>query len=135
MPDPDEYPDDRRYTAQHQWIMADDDGGWRVGITRFSYDRLDAVLSLELPEAGEWVEAGQLYGHIQSLVGPLQELYAPVSGKVLEVNAELLEDPEAIFVADDPYGDGWMLRVRVADRDQLDPLLDAAAYDTLTAAG
>jgi glycine cleavage system H protein len=128
MPDPDEYPDDRRYTAQHQWVMADDAGGWRVGITRFSYNKLDAVLSLELPEPGERVEVGELFGHIQSLVGPLQELYAPVSGKVLEVNEELLEDPEAIFVADDPYGDGWLVRIAPDDPAEVDRLLSAQEY-------
>ena len=127
MPDADEYPDDRRYTTQHQWVMADDDG-WRVGITRFSYSKLDAVLSLELPEPGERVEAGQLYGHIQSLVGPLQELYAPVSGKVLAVNEELIEDPEAIFVADDPYGEGWLVRIAPDDPAEVERLLSAQQY-------
>src|SRR2546425_4288367 len=103
MADPRDYPDDRHYTAQHQWIMPDGEGGHVVGITRFSYDKLDAILSLELPDPGERVEAGELYGYIQSLVGPIQELYAPVSGKVLAVNEELVDDPESIFVADDPY--------------------------------
>lgn len=123
-----EYPADRRYTAQHQWIMADDDGGYRVGITRFSYGRLDAILSLELPEPGEQLEAGELYGHIQSLVGPLQELRIPVSGKVLEVNEELLEDPESIFVADDPYGEGWLVRLAPDDPAEVDRLLSAEEY-------
>jgi glycine cleavage system H protein len=106
MPDLDEdYPADRRYTPQHQWVMPHDDGDGSqvVGITRFSYQYLDAILSLELPEPGEALKAGELYGHIQSLVGPLQELYAPVSGTVVAVNEELIEDPETIFVIDDPY--------------------------------
>jgi glycine cleavage system H protein len=131
MPDLDEdYPADRRYTPQHQWVMPHDDGDGSqvVGITRFSYQYLDAILSLELPEPGEALKAGELYGHIQSLVGPLQELYAPVSGTVVAVNEELIEDPETIFVIDDPYGEGWLLRIVPGDPTELDGLLSAAQY-------
>jgi glycine cleavage system H protein len=128
MADPGDYPDDRRYTAQHQWIMPDDEGGHVVGITRFSYGKLDAILALELPEPGERVEAGELYGYIQSLVGPIQELYAPVSGKVLAVNGELVEDPESIFVADDPYGESWLVRVAPDDPAEVEGLLTADQY-------
>lgn len=128
MPDLEDYPADRRYTAQHQWVMPHGDGSHVVGITRFSYRRLDAILSLELPEEGESVQVGELYGHIQSLVGPLQELYAPVSGTVVAVNEELLDDPEAIFVADDPYGEGWLVRIVPDDPAEVERLLTAEAY-------
>jgi glycine cleavage system H protein len=129
LPIDEDYPNDRRYTAQHQWVMPDgDDGSHLVGITRFCYQRLDAILSLELPEPGEFLQAGELYGHIQSLVGPLQELYAPVSGTVVAVNEELLEDPEAIFVADDPYGEGWLLRLAPEDPADVERLLSAPEY-------
>ena len=130
MPLDEDYPADRRYTAQHQWVMphGDDDGTHLVGITRFSYQRLDAILSLELPEPGEVLQAHELYGHIQSLIGPLQELYAPVAGTVVAVNEELLDDPEGIFVADDPYGEGWLLRIAPDDPAEVDRLLTAAEY-------
>ena len=128
MADPRDYPDDRHYTAQHQWIMPDGEGGHVVGITRFSYDKLDAILSLELPDPGERVEAGELYGYIQSLVGPIQELYAPVSGKVLAVNEELVDDPESIFVADDPYGESWLVRVAPDDPAEVEGLFTADQY-------
>lgn len=128
MPVEDDYPTDRRYTPQHQWMMPVGDGSHLVGITRFSYERLDAILSLELPEPGETLRSGELYGHIQSLVGPLQELYAPVSGTVVAVNEELLEDPEAIFVADDPYGESWLLRLVPANEADVERLLSADEY-------
>src|SRR5919198_3012453 len=105
------YPGDRRYTKEHEWVQVEGDRG-RIGITDYAQDQLGDVVYLELPELGRSLKAGESFGTVES-VKAVSELYAPVSGEVVEVNSELVKKPEAINT--DPYGQAWMIVVRLAD--------------------
>jgi glycine cleavage system H protein len=119
------YPGDRRYTKDHEWIRLDGDRG-TIGITDYAQDQLGDVVFLELPEAGRALKTGDVFGTVES-VKAVSELYAPVTGEVVEVNQALAKSPEAIN--SDPHGQGWMIVVRVADPGAVAGLLDAAAYE------
>lgn len=120
-------PDDLLYTPTHEWLRPDGSGGdtATVGITDFAQDQLGDVVYLDLPAAGTPVGAGESCGEIES-TKTVAELYAPVGGEVIDANEELIDAPE--LVNESPYGEGWLIRVRVADAAELDDLLDAAAY-------
>ncbi|MDR7554881.1 MAG: glycine cleavage system protein GcvH [Armatimonadota bacterium] len=124
------YPDDRRYTREHEWAKRED-GRVRVGITRFAAERLSDVVYIELPTVGTEVRAMQPFGVVES-VKAASDLYAPVSGRVVEVNADLLEHPERIN--QDPHGDAWLIVVEPANDTEWDQLLTAEAYAALVAA-
>jgi glycine cleavage system H protein len=117
-------PDDRRYTAEHEWIKPEGEHHV-VGITAFAQDQLGDIVYVELPRVGDRVEAGQAFGVIES-VKTASDLYAPVSGEVVEVNSTLVEQPQS--VNDDPYGSGWMIKIRAADPAAVDKLLTAEQY-------
>ncbi|MEO0349678.1 MAG: glycine cleavage system protein GcvH [Cyanobacteria bacterium P01_A01_bin.15] len=117
-----EYPDNLQYTDTHEYLKIDGDI-ITIGITEFAIDQLGDVVFLELPELGDNVEAGEKFGTIES-VKAVEDLKSPVDGEVLERNDQLLDAPEQI--ADDPYGDGWLIRVKADDLDGLDD-------DTMTA--
>ena len=117
-------PADRRYTAEHEWIKPEGEH-YVVGITAFAQDQLGDIVYVELPKVGDRVEAGQTFGVIES-VKTASDLYAPVSGEVVEVNSELVEQPQT--VNDDPYERGWMIKVRAADSAAIDQLLTAEQY-------
>jgi glycine cleavage system H protein len=119
-----EVPDDLRYLESHEWVRVED-GTARVGITEFAQDELGDIVFVELPEAGDAVEAGQSFGVIESIKA-VSDLYAPVSGEVVDRNEELFDAPE--LVNEDPFGDGWMLAVDVADEAELDGLLTPDEY-------
>jgi glycine cleavage system H protein len=121
------YPDDRRYSKEHEWIRVEDGKG-TIGITDYAQNQLGDVVFLELPEVGANIEAGERFGTVES-VKAVSELYAPVSGEVLEVNTDLADAPEG--VNSDPHGSGWMVVVAVKDAAQLEALMDAASYQTL----
>jgi glycine cleavage system H protein len=121
------YPDDRRYTKEHEWVRVDGDRG-RVGITDYAQNQLGDVVYLELPQVGRVLKAGETFGTVES-VKAVSELFAPVSGEVVEVNSELVSNPEAINT--DPHGKAWMIAVRLSDPKALDSLLDAKAYQAL----
>ncbi len=124
-------PSDLRYTKEHEWVRADGDEVV-VGITKFAADQLGDVVFVELPAAGRSLAQHATFGVVES-VKAVSDLYAPVSGEVLATNGALGGQPE--LVNTDPYGEGWMLRLKVADAGQLDTLLDAPAYEQLTAEG
>ncbi len=124
-------PQDLKYTKEHEWVRADGDE-IVVGITRHAVDQLGDVTMVTLPDPGQAVQAGEAFGDIDS-VKAVSELYAPVSGQVTARNDALDDTPE--LVNDDPYGQGWMIRIRPADSAELDALLDAAAYAKLLAQG
>jgi glycine cleavage system H protein len=124
-------PTDLRYTKDHEWIRVEGDEA-TVGITAYAADSLGDIVFVELPDAGRTLEQSASFGVVES-VKAVSDLYAPVSGEVVALNEELGSRPEV--VNSDPYGAGWMVRIRVADPAQLDELLDAAAYETLTAEG
>lgn len=123
-------PDDLRYTQDHEWLRIDGDEAV-VGITEYAASELGDVVFVELPAAGATLEKAQSFGVIES-VKTASDLYAPAAGEVLESNAALADKPE--LVNDDPYGDGWMIRVRLA-ADAGEDLLDAAGYRELIGAG
>jgi glycine cleavage system H protein len=117
-------PDDRRYTAEHEWIKPEGDV-YLVGITSFAQDQLGDIVYVELPKVGDRLEAGKAFGVIES-VKTASDLYAPVSGEVVEINSELVDQPQA--VNDDPYTAGWMIRIRADDPSQVERLLTAEQY-------
>jgi len=117
-------PADRRYTTEHEWIKAEGEH-YVVGITAFAQDQLGDIVYVELPKVGDHLEAGQPFGVIES-VKTASDLYAPVSGEVVEVNAELTDQPQV--VNDDPYASGWMIKLRPADATQVEQLLTAEQY-------
>ena len=128
MPDPASNPADRRYTTEHEWIKSEGDL-YVVGITSFAQDQLGDIVYVELPKVGQHVEGGKAFGVIES-VKTASDLYAPVSGEVVEVNAELVDQPQT--VNDDPYTAGWMIKIRAADPGQVDRLLTAEQYAAQT---
>jgi glycine cleavage system H protein len=122
-------PTDLRYTKEHEWVRVEGDLA-TIGVTQYAADQLGDVVFVDLPEAGRSLDQFGTFGVVES-VKAVSDLFAPVSGEVVEANAALANQPE--LVNREPYGAGWMLRLRVADAGQVDGLLDAAAYDKLTA--
>jgi glycine cleavage system H protein len=124
-----EFPADLRYTKEHEWLRLEGGEGI-VGITDFAQDALGDVVFVELPAVGTVLTRGQVFGVVESNK-TVSDLFAPVGGRVLAVNQDLREDPER--VNRDPYGAGWMLRIAVAQPDEVNGLLDAGAYGTFVA--
>ncbi len=128
MSEPD-YPQDLRYTAEHEWVRSGDDGTVRIGITHFAQEALGDVVYVSLPAVGDTVAAGDANGEVESTKS-VSDLYAPLDGEVTAVNETLDATPE--LVNSDPYGEGWMYELRPSDAAAVDALLDVAAYrDTL----
>jgi glycine cleavage system H protein len=119
-----EYPDDLRYTAEHEWVRRQGDVV-RVGITAFAQDALGDIVFVTLPEEGEEVQAGAACGEVESTKS-VSDIYAPVGGTVTGRNPALDATPE--LVNSDPYGEGWMFEIRPDDADAVDGLLSAADY-------
>ena len=123
--------EDLRYTKEHEWVRVEGDVAI-VGITDYAAHQLGDIVFVELPEIGRMLTQFAAVGVIES-VKAVSDLFAPISGKVVETNAELGARPE--LVSGDPFGQGWMLRIRIVDKSQLDGLLDRAAYQDLTREG
>ncbi len=121
-------PDDLLYTKEHEWIRMTDGVG-TVGITHHAQKELGEVVYVELPKVGDKFESGQTFGSVES-VKAVSELFAPVSGEVVNVNSELGGAPEAIN--EDPYGKGWMMRIRLANPSETGELMSAEEYDEYT---
>jgi len=119
------YPDDLRYHPEHDWVRLDGDVA-TLGITWFAQDALGEVVFFDPPEVGSSVTKGEPCAEVES-VKAVSDVIAPVSGEIVEVNTALGDAPEAINT--DPYGEGWMVRVRVSDPSEAEDLLDAAAYE------
>ena len=122
-------PNELRYTKDHEWVRVEGDEA-TVGITDFAAGQLGDIVFVELPEAGRTLEQFATFGVVES-VKAVSDLFAPVSGEVVAGNDALAGSPE--LVNSDPYGEGWMVRLRVANAGELDGLLDAPAYEALTA--
>lgn len=119
-------PDELLYSEEHEYLKpTDEEGVYLVGVTDYAQGELGDVVFLELPAAGDSFARMAVFGTIEA-VKAVNDLFAPVTGEVLEVNAAL--DDEPALVNSDPYGEGWMIRVRIDDPSELDALLDAAAY-------
>jgi glycine cleavage system H protein len=123
------YPDDLRYSKEHEWVRADD-GTATIGITSFAADELGDIVFIELPEVGAQLAQFGTFGVVES-VKAVSDLYAPVSGTVTEVNEALRDAPE--LLNSDPFGEGWIAKVELGDTSELDALMDAEAYDAETA--
>ncbi|MDF2092061.1 glycine cleavage system protein GcvH [Knoellia sp. 3-2P3] len=120
-----EYPEDLRYTAEHEWVRAGDGGVVRVGITSFAQDALGDVVYVSLPTVGDTVAVGDACGEVESTKS-VSDLYAPLAGEVTAVNEALDATPE--LVNTDPYGEGWMYELKVDDLAAVEGLMDPAAY-------
>lgn len=118
------YPEDLKYTKEHEWVAVNGNVG-TVGITHYAQSELGDIVYVELPAAGSPVVAGEEFGTVES-VKAVSEIFAPVSGEVLEVNAALAKSPETINK--DPYGDGWLIKLKLADPKELPSLMSAADY-------
>ena len=123
-------PTDLLYTKEHEWLRIDGEIG-TIGITNHAQQELGDVVYIELPKSGDNFDAGTTFGSVES-VKAVSELFMPVSGEVVEVNEELGSAPERINA--DPYGVGWMLRVRLRDKNETKGLMSAKEYDDLTKA-
>ena len=124
-------PADLRYSKEHEWIRVEGNVGV-VGITWFAQDQLGDVVFVEMPEVGRELKQNEQFGVVES-VKTVSDLYSPASGKVIEVNSELESSPE--LINQDPYGEGWILKIELADPAEIENLLDAAAYEALTKEG
>jgi glycine cleavage system H protein len=118
------YPDDLLYHTEHDWARVED-GEATLGITWHAQDALGELVHFEPPEDGATIQAGSSYGEVES-VKAVSDLIAPLSGEVVDVNGKVVDAPET--VNDDPYGDGWLVRIRLADAAELEGLMDADAY-------
>jgi glycine cleavage system H protein len=126
-----QYPADLKYTKEHEWARVDGDRA-RVGITAYAQEQLGDVVFVELPKVGAKVSRLQTFGVVES-VKAVSDLYAPLSGEVVEVNAELVQKPE--LVNQDPYGKGWMIVVSVSSPQEVSALLSAPQYEEFLAKG
>ncbi len=123
------YPDNLKYHPEHDWALIDGDVA-TFGVTWYAQDALGEVVFFDPPEVGTTVTAGEPYTEVES-VKAVSEVVAPLSGEIVEVNAALGDAPEAIN--DDPYGEGWMVKVRLSDSSEVGALIDAAAYEAMLA--
>ena len=115
------------YTEEHEWVRIEDDTAV-VGITDYGQKEMKEIVFIELPRVGDKLVSGEDFGYAESAKA-VNGLFAPLSGEVIEVNTELEDSPE--LVNTDPYGEGWMIKVRISSQDELSQLLDAASYSAL----
>lgn len=118
-------PADLKYTAEHEWIRAEADGTATIGITDFAQESLGDITFLDLPGVGDAITKGDEFGSVDS-VKTTSDLYAPVSGEIVAVNEQLDDKPE--LVNEDPYGEGWIIKVKLDDAEDSSGLMDAEAY-------
>ncbi len=125
-------PNDRKYSREHEWVKVEDAGTGRAlaGITDFAQDQLGDIVYVELPKLGATVSHMGKMGEIES-VKSVSDLFSPVSGEVIEVNERLLDHPE--IANEDPFGEGWLIRISMTDATELDGLMSADEYETFTA--
>jgi glycine cleavage system H protein len=124
-----EFPEDLKYSKEHEWVLVEGSVA-TVGITDFAQDQLGDIVFVELPAVGDKVSKEDAFGVVES-VKAVSDIYAPVSGKVLEVNDDLPENPE--MINEDSYGDGWIIKIEMSDREELDDLMTAAEYEIYVA--
>ncbi|WP_309115321.1 glycine cleavage system protein GcvH [Saccharothrix sp.] len=121
-------PEELKYTEEHEWVLRTGEDTVRVGITDYAQEQLGEVVFVQLPELGEQVGAGQTLGEVESTKS-VSEIYAPVAGEVIARNDAL--DQQSDLVNSDPYGEGWIVELRLTDPSAVDDLLDAAAYQEI----
>lgn len=125
-----EFPENLKYTEDHEWIRMKDDGTAFVGITDFAQSELDELVYIEVETVGESLDKGEIFGTVEA-VKTTSDLFMPVTGEILEFNPKLdeAEGDDPTLVNQDPYGDGWIIKIKVSDPDELDELMDASAYE------
>jgi glycine cleavage system H protein len=119
-----DYPKDLKYTNEHEWVRIDGDVAI-IGVTSFAADQLGDVVAVELPEEGDKITKGEVFGSVES-VKAVSDLFAPLSGTVSRVNTPLNDSPE--YVNEDPFDEGWMIEIELSDPDEVEELMDAATY-------
>ncbi|MFO7812000.1 MAG: glycine cleavage system protein GcvH [Pelovirga sp.] len=122
-----DFPEELKYTEEHEWIAIEGDIA-TIGISDFAQSQLGDVVFVELPEVGDELEAGKPFGVVES-VKAVSDVYSPLSGEVVEINEELPDAPETLNTS--PYEDGWLIKIRLSNPQELDDLLDADAYQEL----
>ena len=127
-----EFPKELKYSKEHEWVRLEDNGVAVVGITQFAQDELGDIVFVETPDVGRSLKAGETFGVAES-VKTVSDLYSPVSGEVAEVNTKLADNPE--LVNESPFGDGWMIKLKMDDTKELDNLLSAQDYQKLVQKG
>jgi glycine cleavage system H protein len=125
-----EIPAGLKYSKEHEWVAAEDSVA-TIGITDYAQEQLGEVVYVELPAIGDKISKDDPFGVVES-VKAVSDIYAPISGTVIEINQELPESPET--VNDDPYGDGWLIKIRINDNSELDDLMDGEEYEEMVAA-
>lgn len=120
-----DFPGELKYSKEHEWIRIEEDTVY-VGISSYAEDAMGDVVFLELPEIGEEFEKGEIFGVVES-VKAVSDLYAPISGEITKINEPLADAPE--LINDDPYDDGWIIAMKIADHEELDELMDVKAYE------
>jgi glycine cleavage system H protein len=124
------FPVELKYTREHEWIRDNGDGTATVGITDFAQSELGDIVFVELEDEGFEFSKDDAFGTVEA-VKTVSELYAPIDGEVVEINEELEDEPEVVNT--DPYGNGWMVRIKIADPDQLNELMSAEEYQEIIA--
>lgn len=119
------FPEELKYTDEHEWVLKEDNGKMRIGITFFAQQELGDVVFVDLPEEGREVEAGDSFAVVES-VKAVSDIFAPISGRIASVNALLEDQPE--LINEDPYGQGWIVIIETDDASQLDRLMSAQQY-------
>ena len=122
-----QFPDNLKYSKDHEWIRVEGDEAY-VGITAFAAGELGDIVFVDVDTEGESLDKDEVFGSVEA-VKTVSDLFLPVSGEVLEFNEALEDAPES--VNDDPYGDGWMVKIKIADASELDGLMDAASYEAM----
>lgn len=124
------YPSDLKYTKEHEWIRDNGDGTATVGVTDFAQSELGDIVFVEIEPEGFEFEQDEVFGTVEA-VKTVSDLFAPVSGEIAEINDRLESEPE--LVNDDPYGEGWMVKIKVSDPSEFDDLMDADEYQEIIA--
>ncbi|TMP29275.1 glycine cleavage system protein H [Pseudoalteromonas rubra] len=119
-------PSELKYATSHEWVRAEDDGTFTVGITEHAQELLGDMVFVDLPDVGDEVDAGDDCAVAES-VKAASDIYAPIGGEIVAINEELEDSPES--VNNDPYGDGWLFRIKASDASELENLLDAEGYE------
>lgn len=122
----DENLDGYRFSREHEWVREEEDGTFTIGISHYAQDALGDIVFVELPSVGETLEAEEEFGVVES-VKAVSDLYAPITGEVVEINDELEDSPE--LINESPYGSGWIVRVKIENRDEFTALLDVDGYE------
>ncbi len=124
-----EFPESLKYTEDHEWIRMEEDGSAYVGITDFAQSELDELVYVEVETVGETLETGEVFGTVEA-VKTTSDLFMPVAGEILEFNPKIdeSEGDDPTLVNQDPYGKGWIIKMKVSDPGELDELMDASSY-------